>query len=505
MKKTTSRMIIVVSGLWFLFALTILPSGLVIANSNYISIAPSGDVTGQTDWMNIQNAFDTVSGVSEAVIELVAGTFYIHQSILGINFAGHFKGAGKDVTIIETVTPLGYFPLIDDPNGFLTGLPGGMYFYHDQNSPSTKLTPSTLSFSDFSLHIRGKSELWGSHGEEPLYDAFNGLSVFGKFTGIEDDEVSYLNVNFERLGIEGEISDDFYWGFNGLNGIQFGGEYISVLQDDGLFVYYVKTIIGNFSVRDCTFSDIFWSTTGNGVFQDSTILFEENSFDTTIGAITVADFSNSNVKISHNDMTDVWAAGTWVIQAMQSVLGWDLGPYGPLPELSSVLINHNTIRGINTADGVILEDWAFIFGEKTLDVLVSQNTIILDSTYGGIYGLGVQEAIITNNRISGIGFSGIYCGFGDLSTNWMIKGNNVQEFNAQPTLWWWEGDSAPIILGWTTYSCTVVGGSSKTNVLDFGIDNYITGVNTIQGNPPGQDIQEAMHHKRDLVQSMRYI
>ena len=71
-----------------------------------------------------------------------------------------------------------------------------------------------------------------------------------------------------------------------------------------------------------------------------------------------------------------------------------------------------------------------------------------------------------------------------------IIGNNVQNFT--PIELPDYGLGAPIWLGQNTRNCVVVGGSNKTNVVDLGTDNILTGVNTMHGNPPGPAISDAM-------------
>ena len=48
-----------------------------------------------------------------------------------------------------------------------------------------------------------------------------------------------------------------------------------------------------------------------------------------------------------------------------------------------------------------------------------------------------------------------------------------------------------------------MGGSNQTNVLDFGTNNTLTGVNNMQGNALGPEISEALQEKRDLLRSFR--
>jgi hypothetical protein len=66
--------------------------------------------------------------------------------------------------------------------------------------------------------------------------------------------------------------------------------------------------------------------------------------------------------------------------------------------------------------------------------------------------------------------------FGD-GNNCLFKGNNVQNVT-----------EIGILLGPEIRGCTVVGGNNKTNVLDLGNDNVLTGVNNM-GSGVGPDVQ----------------
>jgi len=60
----------------------------------------------------------------------------------------------------------------------------------------------------------------------------------------------------------------------------------------------------------------------------------------------------------------------------------------------------------------------------------------------------------------------------------LLLGNNVQNVT-----------DIGVYLGPGTKGCTVVGGSNKTNVLDLGTDNILTGVNNM-----GTGVGPTIHH-----------
>ncbi len=109
-----------------------------------------------------------------------------------------------------------------------------------------------------------------------------------------------------------------------------------------------------------------------------------------------------------------------------------------------------------------------------------------------------QDLSVTNNQVVGHGAWGIV-DFGD-GSNWLIKGNNVQQFSTMDNPW--PPVEAIALDGWTT-GCTVVGGDVKDNVTDWGTGNILVGVNNMRGNPPGPAIRTFMKNRVDYQRMLR--
>ncbi len=475
-------------GVYVLFGQAAVASGCdrdyVSQDGNVFTVSP----TGVDDTANIQCAFDAaVAQGPGSTVQLEAGTFYLSRDIVVVNFDGSFKGVGKGLTIVQNLDDVP-FPLHGDPYPY-HDYPGLLLFYQDAAG-----VPSTLKFSDMTIRVRGISEPWDSHGLPRC--GIVAIAVMGKVTQVEDFEESYVNASFERMDVEGEAVDLNCAYVNVHNGISFGGEFIEEMVGGMKWTKYLKPLAGTLSITDCSFKNTFFAI-ASGQLVDSTVSVERNIFDNAGAALALFDASNSNVQFLRNEATNTRGFGVWMTQAMQSVVGWDLGPVGELPEPSSLLIRHNTIHAVAWADGVGIEDYAPLVGEdKRLDVVISNNRIILDDTWwGGIWGYGAQDVVVTNNKITGSGFAGIYAGiYGEPVSGWTILGNNVQNVDAYV---------APMWLGHGTSGCTVVGGNNETNVFDEGTDNILVGVNNMQGNPPGPEIKEALERKREIIKWMR--
>jgi hypothetical protein len=236
---------------------------------------------------------------------------------------------------------------------------------------------------------------------------------------------------------------------------------------------------------------------------NSEVLIKDNTFNDVKIPIYLSDLSNSDIRVTENKMTNIHNFGIWFEQSYVPVLGLDLGPYGELPDTSRLLIDKNYIHCIHPADGIALYDYSFFVGEGCrLDAIITNNHIALDGTYyGAIYGFGVSDVLVTNNKISGHGAVGIYAGtnelwegFWDPADGWIIQGNNFQTLYAY---------FVSIYLGPGTSNWAVIGGSTKTNVYDEGTDNLIVGVNNMSGNSPGQTLADALAEKMDIIGHFR--
>lgn len=452
----------VTSIMMLLFLANILVVAIPVQASNTFKVSPSGG----DDTANIQNAFDAaVAAGPESIVELEAGTFYLSRPIVVVNFDGHFKGAGKDVTIVQDFGH-GPFPLTEPP---LEPMPCLFAFYRDANG-----VPSPhIKFSDMTIRATGKSVPWSWHGFPPIHFFGHLVRVYGKVTGVEDFEVSCVSTSVERMGFEGKVDPSSPFGFSVANGFQVSGENVWELGTKGigsLLFNYTKPLIGTHTIVDSSFRNLGGSCLFVGL-EGSTVEVKSNTFDNILLAFEIYDLSDTFAKFSQNNVENVHWCGVHAVQAEQSVLGLDFDPIPEfLPELSTLLVSDNIIHCIEFADGVVLRDYAPMAGEtKRLDATISRNTIILDNTwYGGIFGFYAQDVEVKGNYITGTGFAGIYMGVSeDLCAGWKIIGNDVEEVIA---------DIAPIWLGPGTSDCLVVG-KGDTYVWDEGTDNKLVNVN----------------------------
>ncbi len=434
--KTKSSLLTGIFTLAMIFGTFTLVIGIVRADSPTFTVTPSGG----DDTANIQAAFDdAIAAGPGSIVLLTPGQFYTN-AIIAENFYGTFMGAGMGLTKIDVLRGLDSgAPGVSSPYGphLFTFIGGDTYI------------------SDLCLEITPYSpaEPWGPGWDDLLAP----ILIAGDINSRIED------VKF--TGHEGTVLYDPWHplfsvkSFNVRVGVEYGG---------GL------PTTGRHIVTKCDFNSLWLGITAHGLMNCEFTIKSNSIKEGAIGIIN-AEVDNSKLEISRNYIETNYFGGIWVLQPP------------PREAPSQWLITHNTIKVLSLdSDGISLMD----FSPKSLEAVVSHNTIVLDDVnWGAIWTQGLQDAFFSNNIIRGTGAYGIFCAS---AYNNLLLGNNVQNVDAQ---------AAPIVLAYS-FNCIVVGGSTKTNVLNFGGDNnLIVGMNNMQGNPPGPEIQEAMERKREFVQS----
>jgi hypothetical protein len=436
---------------------------------NAFIVAP----TGEDDTANLQCALDAAAAAGPgSTVQLINGTYW--TGLIEVNgFHGSLMGAGKDRTTITTV------PNMYCPDGW----------------------PELITFREGDIHIADLTfDISKSHPCQPWEHPFMGIredlavivAIQGQpidpsydWSNPVPDEASSFIENVAFRGSPVDPTAPYPWGVTMPLGIAGGSE----LSSSGLGRF--KPMTGVHTVANCSFENSFYGIAAYGLESSSLLVggsgSKGNTFANVAYGLWTMDNSNSAIEFSYNDVPKADYIGV-LVQQSERPLFLDVPWYSP----SQYLVSHNTFHTAGIADAVGVVDLAAVYGPgKRADVVVSHNRITLDdTTYGAIFGEGAQDVVVENNQISGSGLAGIYLGLGNPTTGWTLVGNNVQGVDAVV---------APIWLGEGTSATTVVGGSSKANVLDEGEDNIIAGVNNMGGNPPGPEIREAMQRKLEIL------
>ena len=191
-------------------ALLGLAAAPALANQTF-TVFPSGDVSGVTDWANLNAAFEAANAVTGfgpgSTVELASGTFYIHQPLLISNFSGRFKGAGRvmdkgaDGTTI-TNAPGVTFGLSDWSFGGdqIPQYPTFVTFYMDNSwDPEDE---ANIEIENLTAHwSAGRTENWALEFDPQRRDQLGAFFwVPGRLTGTKDPtEVSLVTTRFHTL------------------------------------------------------------------------------------------------------------------------------------------------------------------------------------------------------------------------------------------------------------------------------------------------------------------
>jgi len=420
------------------------------------TVAPSGG----DDTTAIQAAFDAaIAAGPGSRVELLAGQFHTN-AIRVADYNGTFTGAGQDPDCTDEVvegTCVDVLRVID-PDALVSKTPraGG--------SGSTQLFEffdSAVTISDLTFEITHPepAEPWNWVGEEGEKRWLTMVLWLGGTT----------HSRVKRVTIRGHDNPDL--GFNIECGIS--------MSTSSVFGEVLAT--GDFSVTDNAMEHVGVPICVDAT--DSRVDITANDIDDAVVGIYVGTSINSVFDISYNQIRRPSGWGIWVIQGGHP----HLPLYVPIFEPSGFLISSNTIEeNAGTADGIGLEDWSnFSFGQPSIQALVVGNEIAMDTIYGGIYAVAVEDGLALFNVLSGHMMAGIYLAPyslfypddgvlpSDRVPDWALLGNDVQGVVPTPGALAWI-PPAKIYLGPGT-SDTLAVVESSDDVTDDGAD----GTNTV--------------------------
>ena len=418
-------------------------------------IDPSGDLTGVTDWSNINSAFEqAVASTKPCVIKLGCGNFYLHRPIKIAGFSGTIKGSGKHVTIIEPAMGeenLGYEPILLEEY-YAYGGPGldyyatPMFYFTD---PQNYVKISDLSVEINELNI---AQTWGFKDASgnlsgPMPPSNEILAAFIIWLN-EDCDTEIKNVSISGVP---RTPPPGGWHYAS----PFLGTWIQGNTDWETFT--ADWPGGHHSLKKCDFNTVGSASHSIGEIGNATFTIggspqDKNTFQDCYSCIDIWDLSNCHMEISYN----IFRNAQW-----DGVFLWNNGDLQPIHQLSTVLVFKNEINASGWADGLIFMDDlpAFYGAVKSLDVTVRKNRINLDvEGTGGIFSRGLRDARIFNNKVSGKGFAAFY--------SYYTEGMTLARLHTKD----FEPEAAHIYLGTGTNECKIYGQGLEEKVYDWSDD-----------------------------------
>jgi hypothetical protein len=446
---------------------------------NTFIVAP----TGADDTANLQCALDAAAAAGPgSTVQLMDGTYW--TGLVAVDtFHGSLVGAGKERTTVTTIPDMSCPPW---PTWLQFG--EGDVRVADLTFGVTDPYPCQAWFNP----VDDPDLLYPRH-DLAVIVAIGGGMLDPSYDWSDPDTV-YASSSVENVAFRGPPLDAENPGYFGVTSGLYIGAPLQAGPTGGLG--RGLPMVGDHSVTNCSFENTWQAIVTFGLTDGSLTVggsaSQGNTFAHVYLGLRSFDHDNSSIEFSHNEVTAIAPYGAGVV-AQQTERPWEYSYPWPAP--TQYLIRQNTLDVAGPVDAIAIMDLGPAFGEGAkVHAVVSQNRLRLDlaaGLCGGIWALGAQEVLVTSNQFAGSAGAGIYFGFQGLpSSGWTMIGNNVQNLDA---------DVASIWLGEDTSHCTVVGGSSKANVLDEGEDNIIAGVNNMGGNPPGPEIREAMQRKLEIL------
>jgi hypothetical protein len=375
-----------------------------------VTIAPSGDATGQTDADALQAALsDAEPGV---VIQLEEGIYYLNHVLLAENFRGTIQGAGCEKTIITTV---GELPVSPDVPVW-------------KNPPSLQNPwPFVLTIVDGDITLQAMT--WRVTERIPMRFKYVGdfeipaLAAIISIESSKDGEAGQSllqDIGFE--GAEGEFS-----GHNMIQAVYHEGLIGWQEGEDGTWQFPGYPLRGQHRISSAFFKHTYTGSALSNMAPEATLTVEKSTFVEEIEGFDVMD-SGGTLIVADNVISTTGSDGVGiiVIQGMWSVPKDIAGSITPPLNLQ---VTNNQFYIDNGQAALDLEDMqTVILGTpSSLDATVEGNQIVLNKANYGIIGYGLTDFQLRNNTITGSAlYDGIHVSFASNDVTTLQPGDKAQ-------------------------------------------------------------------------------
>jgi hypothetical protein len=448
------------------------------ASPKTFTVSPNGS----NDTADIQAAFNkAVAAGPGSVVQLTAGTFYTN-AIWVKGFVGVFRGAGEGVTVIDT------------PRALDTTVPGinsDAAAAHESTSFLVGFSGGNVTVSGMSVDVSAADPADPWTGDEEI----NSTVLNDDFIVTDNASAAFDHVSFLAATLaDGSTNVVAAIGFNS-----------RITWDenpaDALYGYplHVAPSCGHDSVSDCAFVGSITGVAAVGLTDGSLTVggsaAAQNSFNVAIYGCIFLDNSDSQIVVSHNDMSYAGGVGVFCDQgwvASDSHLPTQLPPL-PAPHY---LVADNQIA--TPYAGVLFMNYcAFYDAAPRLDGAILGNDFAMSGSPGsGACAIGefaTHDILCAHNTFSGTADTGMYLG-DDQDVNgaylpvsgWRILGDDFSGLTASV---------APIVLGAGTIHNLVC--PTPVGTIDNGVDNWL--LDPVSTSAGGASAAPLFRSGRDLT------
>jgi len=463
------------------------PEEHVLRSGNTFTVYP----TGVDDTANLQHAFDLALAAGPgSTVQLAPGNFRIGH-IEVPDFKGYFKGAGQDLTVIDSLPGLDCQSLVNNNKE-----PALLYFirgYPRISDLTFHITPKGPC-APYHMDIHGDG--WLDSNIFPLVVSTSPLDIH---TDCDVNRIEQVSASIERITIWGEDGDqpngpDSPLWPNIYEGVYLGGTF-PLMNGWENCPYQQKFAQGQFRVVQSTFRNALLGLALEAMYNSQVVTGgspkDGNTFDYTIYGLFQCDTYASNSEYSHNRLDHISANGFTLCSGGMSAVPFTQAG-------SNVVYRQNDITAEGWANAFVLGDVDNLASTSSPPHVVIQNNrlkLLPDFVWGIFIVGGLEDPLILNNQFEGNSDFAIVAGYDGLSRGGLIKGNNLNGYTL------YNGSPYKIWLGADTESYVVVGEPAET-VLDEGTNNLIVGNGRHGHQQLGQAIQEAMKHKMEILKSL---
>lgn len=433
---------------------------------------------GFDDTENLRDAIDEATLYGEgAVVQLVEGEYFLGFIEIR-DFCGTLRGAGKEKTFITAMNNLDMQAMWDkNIHADLVKFVGGDVLLSDF---TLQTPPGKISISGFTTgHIRS---LINFSATNAIYEAAN--------------ESRSINVVVDNVSFKGQFLEGgpgYNYGYNCFFGVRAGYDYFS-----GSDVPREKI---DFKITNSEINTFAYGLVLEGMKNSKLIVGEKNKgnvFSNLDQGGGVWESRNMEILIEGN---------TFNIPAFSWGLDLDNYPWYSLlreePQTKATLytIQNNIFNLDHSEYALMMHDVRRVTHpeEMPLVFLVKNNQFNMTDGYEwSIVCRRTKDVVIRNNKFRGNGDLAIYCDspYGYVyNEDGLILGNNFSTA---------ELGTGAVYLSVDTRNWTIVGGNLGESVLDYGLNNIITGFNnTTSEVHVGQDISKKLKENRSLMHELK--
>lgn len=434
---------------------------------------------GFDDTENLRDAFDeAILYGAGAVVQLVEGEYFLGFIEIR-DFYGTFKGAGKGKTFITT----------------LNNLDGQAMWDQNIHADLVKFVGGDVLLSHFTIQTPpGKVSVTGP-AKGHIRSLINFSATNANYeAGNENRSINVVidNVSFKGQFLEG--GPGYNYGYNCYFGVRTGYDYF-----DGSDIPREKI---DFKITNSEINTFVYGLVLEGMKNSKLIVGEKNQgnvFSNLDQGGTISESRNMEILIEGN---------TFNIPEFSWGLDLDNYPwYSNLKEepqiKASLYTIQNNVFNLNHSEyALLMHDVRRVTnpGEMPLVFQVKNNqfNMTADDYDWSIVSRRTKGLVILNNKFSGQGDLAIYCDspYGHVySEDGLILGNN---FSAAELGW------GAVYLSPDTRNWTIVGGDLGASVLDYGVNNLITGFNNNTSEVHiGQDISDKLKEMKILMHDLK--